>query len=127
MKLPRVRITVRALMVAVAIAAAVSGATALDRRRDGYRERADANAEREHAWGNRAEQSESWAATCLREARGDDFISSLHDELMADARRYQKEAASARRREAYHSRLRRKYEHATSRPWLYVAPDPPEP
>jgi hypothetical protein len=127
MKLPRVRITVRALMATVAIVAAVSGATALGRRREGYRERADANAEQERAWGNRAEQSESWAATCLREARGDGFISSLYDELMDDARRYQKEAASERRREAYHARLRRKYEHAASRPWLNVAPDPPEP
>jgi hypothetical protein len=28
---------------------------------------------------------------------------------------------------AYHSAMRIKYEHAASRPWAYVPPDPPEP
>jgi hypothetical protein len=99
----------------------------LDRRREGYRERADANAVQERFWGNRAEQSESWAANCRREAQGDNFINIFYEDMMEDARRYQEKAASARRQEAFYAWLRRRYEHAASRPWLYVAPDPPGP
>ncbi|HWE37344.1 MAG TPA: helix-turn-helix domain-containing protein [Isosphaeraceae bacterium] len=37
------------------------------------------------------------------------------------------EAARVGRRRSYHDRLQRKYEQAARRPWLPVAPDPPDP
>jgi hypothetical protein len=100
--MPRVRFTVRRLMIALVLVALVLWAEAMRRRTASFRQGAAVNA---------------WAA--------DTFEARLRN---ADAFYPREEDLRwALRRLDYHTQLRRKYERAASRPWLFVAPDPPAP
>ena len=100
MRLPRVRFTVRCMMVAVAVVAVVFGGVHLRQRANLYREKA-----RQHA------QMESIIAAVYA-------LSIPPDPQLAPLN-----AA----RHTYHAAMRAKYDRAASRPWEYVPPDPPEP
>ena len=107
MRLPRFsfRLTVRRLMVAVAIVAVVIGiVTELDRRRERYTRLA-----RQHS--------------VVRD--------ELHKFLVVVPPSGSLEFFGDRRAIAelvgYHGRLKAKYEEAARHPWLPVEPDPPEP
>lgn len=102
MRLPRVRVTVRRLMVGVAVTALALAADQVRRRRADYLGRAAINADAE-------QMSRAYAD----DARGPH----------CDPQRVERGDALA----AYHAALRLKYERAARRPWLPVAPDPPEP
>jgi hypothetical protein len=111
MRIPRLRFTVRRLMLAVAVVAALLGCADLWRRREHYRRLAETHA-----------LSEMVLRVDSVMARGDPTggpgvrLLDLSDSL--------EEAAKWA---DYHAGLRRKYERAARYPWLPVAPDPPPP
>jgi hypothetical protein len=112
MRLPRVRFTVRRMMVGVAIAGMVLGLTHWFESRD--------------AW-LRARRDFHWAQWTLpiMESRGEDgrVVGPLQvtedDGSPVDGLRA--------RRELWNYRMFKKYMKAARYPWLPVAPDPPEP
>jgi hypothetical protein len=125
MRLPRVRFTMRGMLIAVASVALLMGGMRLLWLRSVYRKAALAHAtdenlartlqrmvknegkderELEIAFGIKV-QPESEAVTAKR---------------AADTRVNQKTAE-------YHAALKQKYEKAASRPWVPIAPDPPPP
>ena len=103
MRMPRVRFTVRWMMVVVAIVAAiVLTAIFLNRRSDEF-------------WGRAAYHQGGEAmsrAVAFRARRLNDDVRLI---------------AHAEQMEAHHRALKLKYERAARHPWLPVAPDPPEP
>ena len=102
MRLPRVRLTVRRLMVAVAVVALCLTAWSYWDRRD----------ERYFEFAVKA-MSHTTLAVAYETGRP---IGSLRERARVNPRKA-----------AYHAALARKYEYAASRPWLPVLPDPPEP
>jgi hypothetical protein len=52
---------------------------------------------------------------------------SIMNKVKADKPQWLEEAPRIEKVIAYHAAMQRKYEDATRRPWLPVAPDPPEP
>ena len=113
MPFPRLKVQVRTLMVAVAVAAAA------DRRlRAGSRRGPPpGSGERRGPYRScvRGRASRSTRAAILTSA-----APSVADGYRRRAELYREEAD-------YHGKLRRKYDHAARYPWLPVAPDPPEP
>ena len=113
MRPPRFRL--RTLLVAVAVVGAGLWSGRLIGSRRGYAQRAQGHGSTERSYLDRAEREERFArdlrALGYRGEFGRDF---------PDLDRY-------RCRATYHDALRRKYERAAARPWLPVAPDPPEP
>jgi hypothetical protein len=109
MRMPRVRFTVRRLMIAVAVAALLLGGDVLWRKRAGYLARANVEA---------ASEMQSRALIKVYESA----IETSAAPSVADGYRHWVEV---HREEAdYHGRLRRKYERAARYPWLPVEPDP---
>jgi hypothetical protein len=102
MKLTWPRVTVRRMMVAVAVLAVAMGGIALRRRSEFYQASA-----RHHS---RMERS---SVIAIVEGSGP----ASRDEL----------ARLNRARTAYHADLRQKYERAAGHPWVSMPPDPPEP
>jgi hypothetical protein len=102
MRVPRVRFTVRRMMIAVAVSAAVIWGVILWQRASFYRWKA-----RYHA---RMERSSIIAVIEGRKSAAPGELADL-----------------SRIRAAHHAALRRKYEHAAARPWEYVPSDPPDP
>jgi hypothetical protein len=104
MRVPRVRFTVRRLMAVVAVLAVLLGAGAevvrLARLAEDYRQRAKYFV----------------AAEDVRNL-------TVAAERMVDPGAARKPDRIA----AHYAQLRRRYERAAARPWLPVAPDPPEP
>jgi hypothetical protein len=100
MPLPRMRFTVRRLMVAVAVVAVAIAGIDLAHKAIGYRLAASRHAMIQHG----LVLPESGPAELIERAK-------RHNDKLR----------------AYHESLRRKYEFAASHPWLPVAPDPPEP
>jgi hypothetical protein len=106
---PRVRFTVRWMMVAVAVVGLLCGGLALMERRQVFLSRAAKHSDLAsmrpafyHPGPN------MWAnATFAEAARRVNTYPSLHA--------------------AYHDYLRRKYENAARHPWLCISPDPPYP
>ena len=109
MRLTRVRFTIRRLMVAVAIfAVVVATVEGLRRRRESFERRARMFAQKASDE-IMAEQGYRMARRSL--AFGyDGRTTTAHYELVE-----------------HYWALREKYDHAAARPWLVVAPDPPEP
>jgi hypothetical protein len=142
MRLPRVRFSVRMMMIAVAIAALTLGANDVRLRRERY-----LALRSNHDWSARgrlrlAESHASVAAQNEREAaRMLAAISSIRDPTRVHLEYNVRiasniEAAAATERAAeqkcrtqarYHDALRIKYERAARYPWILVEPDPPEP
>ncbi len=107
MSLPRLRFTVRAMMVAVAIVAAVLG---LKRRMHDFSRRAEYHLLR----------ADELAKGCV-------FGKMFRDD--PDRSRASQHEAERQnfRVVAFHANLGVKYARAARYPWLSVAPDPPEP
>jgi hypothetical protein len=103
MQRPRLRFSVRRLIVAVAIVGILLGVwLGLERRRERFRELSD--------------RHEVQAQLC--EVRV--FISKIE-------RKPEAWLAGNKARFEHHLAMMRKYQQAARRPWLPVAPDPPEP
>jgi hypothetical protein len=113
MRLPRVRLTVRRLIIAAGVVEAAAGAEALRRRAEGFRELARYHASEEVALLGQARLWESGPGVGCAD-------------IAPDATP-EESARACRRRAAYEAGLSRKYGRAAARPWLPVAPDPPEP
>ena len=146
MRLPRVRLTVRWLMVAIAITALALGGIMMGRKRGEYLQRArvfgmieeEARAlvEELHSEKESAEILARFERQAIEEHRTepDPFLrppiplADLHPEKYeAQAKEAIRETVSAQRMIEYASAMRRKYERAARYPWLPVAPDPPPP
>jgi hypothetical protein len=116
MRLPRVRFTVRRMMVAVAVVAIISGSVQLWRLRRLYQDRASGYASMALRYVSTPEEAAYWEArwTRQREGRpaeypwpaGPPFVPAIV---------------------AHYRSLQAKYEHAARYPWLTVVPDTPEP
>ena len=102
MRVPRVRFTVRRMMVAVAIVAIIMGAVDLWQNSVSYRSKIAHHAQ--------MERSSVFVI-------GGDDTPAAHEELARVSRAWTE----------HHATLRRKYERAAARPWKYVPPDPPDP
>ncbi len=111
MKLPRVRFTVRRLMVAVAVTGFILGGEAIRRRWLSYRASVENHANEERRM--RLLLREGF----LHETAGD-----------GTRRRWQigpgGERERIRERLLYHSLMKDRYQRAARYPWLPVAPDP---
>ena len=114
MVLPRVRFTIRRMMLAVAIIAIVAGVTVLASRQRIYRGRADFYAQLEQAAKLRLRH---WVLEAVR----------LSGQRRSDDRRQLAEymVGYSRERASYHARLKVKYGRAARYPWLLFGPDPP--
>jgi len=95
MRVPRVRFTVRRMMIAVAVVGAMMGWFALQRRAERFQQRAAAH-------GRKAEAARDYMAL------------GIYNPTLT-------------KHHAYHEEMRRKYDRGVLHPWLFVAPDPPEP
>jgi hypothetical protein len=115
MPIPRVRFTVRRMMVAVAIVAAVAGAAAASRR---WSVLASAYHVKALYLGLQADLEEENARTA---------DAAIWFARASDPDRPERAAPRYRRRAEFYSLLRGKYERAARYPFLPVAPDPPEP
>src|SRR5690348_11927448 len=111
MRWPRVRFTIRRMMVAVAaLAVVISGcleAIRLKRRRDLFLTAASLHAQSElytlnleRSYRVMAEQRKNQASVCLDQA------------------------AKLAKTAGYHATLKRKYQRAASHPWVAIVPDP---
>ena len=100
--MPRLRLSVRLLMVLIAFAAVAMAATVMARRSGEFRALAEEQADAEQLSLSYADEARGPTGDRQRVARG---------EQMA----------------AYHRALRVKYEQAARHPWLPVEPDPPIP
>jgi len=116
LKIPRVRFTVRRMMVAVAVVALAFGIVRLWAARQHYLEKA-AN----HA---------GFRALIMRSSQDIAYWESRWtDQRVGLPARYPWPGAPplVRSMAEYHDAMRRKYERAARYPWLPVAPDPPKP
>jgi hypothetical protein len=107
MRLPRVRLTVRRLMVAVAAVAVGLASYQAGRRWSLHRGRC-----------LKAVAMHEWAAETFRGRLRNNAAAFYPTE--ADLR-------WAHRRAEYHERMARRWAQVVTRPWAAVAPDPPEP
>lgn len=105
--MPRLRISLRCLMVAVLVAGIAFWAIRLTRLSSRYREQAAHHSN---------ELMYVWNICCF-------------DDLKTEAsrRRHAEHLAFSRRREADHVALKAKYDRASRYPWLSLVPDPPMP
>ncbi len=106
MPLPRVRFTVRRLMVAVAIVALVIFGVQMGRRRAEYQERL-----------RFCEQAENSCRTAADEIANDDVA----------AREYLFDRTYFLEKAEHFAARKREYQYAASHPWVSVPPDPEEP
>ena len=105
MRLPRVRFTVRRMMVAVAVvavAALIQGGEFLRRRSHDYAARAD-----------------NYAVELTLGGAEEPWPPITAEEIISEQRKAE--------RLRYYSAMEQKYRHAARRPWLPVEPDPPPP
>jgi hypothetical protein len=103
MRIPPVRITIARMMAAVAIIALLLGAVAILRHRAHFQRLADFHAQ---------------AARQIRPERGG---------IIGPDGAYTHLALADPRFANYHQDMAGKYQRAARKPWLPVAPDPPEP
>jgi len=116
MRIPRVRFTVRRMMIAVAVVGIMLGTEKLWRAHVLYAERASYHA------GLRTHFLQSPASVAYWEQRWTSQREGLKGSYSwPDGPPFVTAIA------AYHDRLRAKWERASRLPWLPVAPDPPEP
>jgi hypothetical protein len=106
MRLRRVRFSIRRLLVAVALFALVFAGEEATRRR----------------WESLASVYRGKAGRCEHVA-----LVALHSSDLEAARGNDSEMRKLKRIVDHHVALARKYQHAARRPWVPVAPDPPEP
>lgn len=141
----RPRFGVRWLMIAVAIAATITSAEVMRRRRMMFLEKAAQWAALERRFLRRVDEDEADAELCRDLARGADkraeFLSRTFGKQSREAEQARAFAKANRRdveslsrdigiERAISSHARRmaaKYEHAARHPWLHVEPDSPDP
>src|SRR5918998_6189285 len=114
MRLPRFRLTLRRLMVAVA-AVAISIASGIEanrlwRLRDDYRARV--------AYHTRRENEERQNLSVIEYVRNEGIEEHPRTPVIEEV---------ARLRVEYHADLKQKYQRAATRPWESVQPDPDDP
>jgi hypothetical protein len=145
MRLPRVRCSVRVMLVAVAVAGVLFYGAVLCRRRALFLRKAAEHGDWEKRYRvitrihrEAASEKDDLAKKHLAKldglgvskdsreqtARVRDQISRL---FASSKSYYLQEAEWTARIAAYYTGLRQKYENAALRPWIAVAPDPPEP
>jgi hypothetical protein len=132
MRMPRIRFTMRRLMVAVVlIALALAGwieagryRERLRRRSFDYSQTATKHMLKEFTHRRRAEQKDGQGQSYLDMAR---LAPGSATESMQVAKDYHTEADRLRRLADQEKELTNKYRLASKRPWLPVEPDPPEP
>src|SRR4051812_46996523 len=111
MSLPRVRFTVRRMMLAVAIAAVALGSTAeLKRRSDRFRRLAE-------------EHNQRVIVGRMVTRRGGGTREFFYDRSGNPVPEWERHLL----KDAWHAKLKIKYYEASRHPWLPVPPDPPEP
>jgi hypothetical protein len=112
----RVRVTLRRILVVLAIVEATAGVVLLRSRAEAFHERALYHASEEGLFRNHARL---W----------DQAVTEGCTEIPPDGTpaEYAWGAARCRRRADYEAALSAKYQHAAARPWLPVAADPPVP
>jgi hypothetical protein len=123
--MPRVRFTIRGMMVLVAITAFLLGGDVIRRRRDQYQRLAQAHATSARS-ANLVRKVSGLTASRFEEAAQKASGRSSYD-LGDQAIRARSMAGYWSRMEIYHQQLRRKYDEAVSRPWRPVSADPPPP
>src|SRR4051794_11049283 len=111
MRPPRVRFTVRRLMVAVAVVAVCMGLLTMRQRAATRRARALSHA---------AKADERRVVVAVWRRGNVRLINITREQAEADVGRCERAAT-------YHEAMRRKWEEAARHPWLAVEPDPPEP
>jgi di/tripeptidase len=130
MRLPRVRFTVRRMMIAVAVVAVLIAcsfqAVRLHRNYQHYSWRVEFH--------TTMEQGDLTLASSLNNLA--DVLSSgasrlagrgFGEEMGQRAKKHFREAERRRVSAKYHAQMKAKYEAAARRPWLDVEPDPPPP
>lgn len=155
MRLPRVRFTVRRMMIAVAVVAIALGiafgVARLKRRRDAYliktasfaslesfeirfrksdldyAQWARSMAEKERLFLKRMPTEPGGLVPEEMRAASAALFAELADGHTQEAATSLQKAELGARRAHYFGRLKRKYERAAFYPWLPVVPDPPEP
>ena len=125
MRLPRVRFTVRGMLIAVASIALLMGGLRLVWLRSVYRKAALAHA----AYENLARTLQSMVENDGKDERELAIAIGMKVAPESEAVRAKRAAdASVNQKTAeYHATLKQKYERAASRPWVALAPDPPPP
>lgn len=125
MRLPRVRFTVRAMLIAVASIALLMGGLRLLWLRSVYRNAAFAHA----AYENLARTMQRIVENEGNDERELYIAFGMKVEPESEAVRAKRAAdASVNQKTAeYHAALKLKYERAACRPWVTLAPDPPPP
>jgi hypothetical protein len=128
MPLPRVRITVRRLMVAVVVVGIILGSIAqvLRLRRFARAHEAKA-AEIRIAMKARSINAETAGNTEEAIRRMASEYPAQANSLLPGASKYQRSREAHKRKVDYYERLLEKYSRAARHPWLTVSPDPPEP
>jgi hypothetical protein len=144
MRLPRVRLTVRAMMIAVVIVALMLGGESVRRRWAYFRERATTHALAERAYRRYLDLHRHRVLMGEREARRrsaaghphrpglvlfEPFpVESSYPDVLAD--RLEEQRGLVERYSVavgYHAAMRVKYERAERHPWRSVEPDPQAP
>ncbi len=132
-------LTVKRLMVMVAVAAVLCGSYVWYRAALGYRKKASAHRYQSRSFEGLAKLSREGKTKLWTERAIDgtpeewiganDFIVRPTEpkESAAFIRRYTAIEAKCRSMAHYHDELRRKWAHAASHPWETVSPDPPPP
>lgn len=134
------RMTIRRWMIVVILVAAAVTIWTMEKRSDGFRRRAAFHAtEEEQA---RYYQEVETECLALLERETEVELSLIRKHQGTSLGSVSLEAAEVKIRQAeeirailravvelidHHARLKRKYERASSRPWVSVSPDPPEP
>ncbi len=134
MTFPRVRFTVRRMMVAVAIAAVATGCVTFWKRSTDFHRLADQYGQLESdesAWLSSILEHQEWTKKHGRAGIPFDLPPVPPSELLkSDAEiiaEIDDEAKRRREKIEWYRPRRLKYERAARYPWLPVAPDPPEP
>ena len=137
---PRLRFTVRRMMVAVAILGVVLGTVRFWPIAQEYRRSAD-SWETQEAWVAKSiaieqDLADRWAAQIAeKDAEIAKDRDGTHKQMLVALRGYcsrclaenRTNLDSMHRRRSHCASMRIKYRHASRYPWLFVAPDPPYP
>lgn len=138
MRLPRARITVRRLILAVAALAVVMWAAVVNRRAASYRDLAERHSRLEAVYcAELGAETEEHLSQRIEQVRRDGDRGWFHmlpiplgperDAEVAKLERRLRRLPGLRERITYHGRLAARYERACSALWRTVPPDPPEP
>jgi hypothetical protein len=125
MRLPRVRFTIRRIMIVVASVALLMGGVRLLWLRSVYQKAALAHA----AYENLARTLQRMVENEGKDERELEIAFGMKVEPESEAVKA-KRAADARvnqKTAEYHAAMKHKYEQAASSPWIPITPDPPRP